>query len=153
MWFRVFGVGDELPDPAELLKHLDGMGLKVEGRFKSDDLGWFHCDLVLPGDDRSLVLERYMADEDDIRHELSAWAAWLETVENNSYSLKLMEQMIRTKQLFTLDCPRDRAEEERVEKLCAGLCRYLAQQTQGIYQVDRQGFFAPNGKLLVRETS
>src|SRR5271165_6945791 len=115
MWFRVFGVGDQPPDSGELLKHLNGMGLQVKGRFESDDLGWFRGELLLAGNDQPLVIERYLADEDDIRHELSAWAAWLETVENNSYSLKLMEQMIRTKQLFTLDCPRDRAEEEAAE--------------------------------------
>ena len=35
--------------------------------------------------------------------------------------------------------------------ICLAACKYLAQETQGVYQVDHKGFFAPNGTLLVPE--
>jgi len=41
--------------------------------------------------------------------------------------------------------------EPALEALCVGLCRYLAHQTAGIYQIDGNGFFADEGTLLVSE--
>src|SRR5215207_10771491 len=40
MWFRVFGLNDTEPPPAELAAHLHALGLAVEPHFKGDDLGW-----------------------------------------------------------------------------------------------------------------
>jgi hypothetical protein len=151
MWFRVFGTEELAPEPAALLECLNAFGVPVEGHFKGDDLGWFGVDFIVPGDTQPLHMDRFLAEEDDIRDQLNAWAAWLETVDDPVRSGQLMQLMISANQVFTLECPRDRAEEAAVEEFCVNLCRYLARQTVGIYQVDNRGFFAADGKLLVKE--
>jgi hypothetical protein len=151
MWFRVFGTSDLAPEPAALLEHLHGTGIAVEGHFKGDDLGWFGVDFVLSGNAEPLHMDRYLAEEDEIREQLNAWAAWLETVDDPVRSGQLMQLMITANQVFALECPRHRAEEAGVERLCLALCGYLARRTAGVYQVDNCGFFAADGKLLVKE--
>jgi hypothetical protein len=151
MWFRVFGTTDNAPEPADLLEAMNAQGIRVEGHFKGDDLGWFGVDFVLSANAEPLHMDRYLADEDDIRDQLNAWAAWLETIKDPVRSGELMQLMISAYQVFTLECSRDRAEEAAVDRLCLSLCRYLARQTNGVYQVDNRGFFAADGKLLVKE--
>jgi len=151
MWFRIFGIRETAPEPAALLEHLHGQGLEVEGHFKGDDHGWFQVDFLLAGDARPLHLERYLTTEDDIRDDLHSWAAWVELANDPAHSNRLMQLLIGANQVFTLPCPRDRFEESGVEHLCLTLCRFLAAQTGGVYQVDSRGFFDPNGKLLISE--
>ena len=95
-------------------------------------------------------MDRFLAEEDDIRDQLNAWAAWLETA-RESAATQLMQLMIGANQVFALECPRDRVEDEQVERFMLGLCRFLAKKTHGVYQIDNRGFFAPDGKLLVKE--
>jgi hypothetical protein len=151
MWFRVFGTSEKAPEPAALLEHLQKQGVKVEGHFKGDDLGWFGVDFVLPDNAEPLHMDRYLAEEDEIREQLNAWAAWLETIDDPVRSGQLMQLMIGANQVFTLECSRDRLEEKGVAHLCQELCQYLAQVSGGVYQVDNRGFFAADGKLLVKE--
>lgn len=145
MWFRVFGLNDNQPDPAAVLELLHGLGGEVSGHFHGDDLGWFRAELLLGG--TPLSLERYLTAEDDLRNDLNTWAAWLESVPANPHQGQLMQHMIGTKQLFTLQVPSDANCQDRV----TNLCRFLARQTDGVYQVDQQGFFAVDGNLLVPE--
>jgi hypothetical protein len=153
MWFRIFGTRDGAPEPAALLEHLHTLGIKVEGHFKGDDLGWFHVDFVLPDDPAPLTIDRYLAEEDEIRDQLNAWAAWLETQDASEAAHRLMQMMIEVQQIFTLQLSRERADEPPVRQFCGELCRYLAGQTKGVFQLDNQGFFGPEGQLLVKESS
>lgn len=149
MWFRVFGIQDITPSPDELVGHLRGLGFDLEGHFGGDDSGWFNVELVMAG--ATIRLDRYLASADDIRDELNSWAAWLETVEENPVVPHLMHHVVSSQQVFTFECPRDRIEEPGVGKLCQELCQYLAKKTRGIFQIDQKGFFASDGKLLVKE--
>jgi hypothetical protein len=151
MWFRVFGANDVQPEPAALLEHLKGLAVTVPGHFGGDQHGWFRADFPYAADTAPLRLERFLVSEDDIRDDLNAWAAWLETQDENPNVPRLMQLMISTKQVFTLRCPRDAYDEAEVQKLCLGVCQFLAKQTGGVYQVDRAGFFAPDGRELLRE--
>ena len=154
-WFRVFGLRGAAVEPAALLEHLHGQGSPVAGRFRGDDRGWFRAELVYADDAPPVVVERYFADEEGIRSELSTGAAWLEEQEHNPHHLLLMERLIGTAQLFTLHQPDeeadDAADRELVERLCLTCCRYLAAATDGVYQADYGGFFAADGSLLVPE--
>jgi hypothetical protein len=60
----------------------------------------------------------------------------------------LMERMIQTAQLFTLQ---SKEQSARAECVCGELCRFLAETTAGVYQIDERGFFAADGALLVAE--
>jgi len=151
MWFRVFGTRETAPEPADFLKHLNDFGAPVPGHFGGDDQGWFHVDFEYEPGATPLRLNRYLVVEEDLRDELNAWAAWLESLDEHPNTVKLMQKVIGSQQLFTLECPRDRFEEEPVRTLCLQVCQYLAQETDGVYQIDRQGFFAANGKQLVSE--
>ena len=151
MWFRVFGTNDVQPEPAALLEHLKGIGVTVPGHFGGDEHGWFRVDFVYAADTTPLRLERYLVSEDEIRDDLNAWAAWLESQDEDPNVPRLMQHMVGTKQVFTLRCSREAADEETVAKLCVGVCQFLAKQTEGVYQVDTRGFFAADGRVLLRE--
>jgi hypothetical protein len=151
IWYRVFGANDLQPEPADLLQHLADGGATVPGHFGGDEHGWFRADFPYAEGVPPLHVERYLAKEDAIRDELNAWAAWLETVEDDPVAARLMVHMVTTQQLFTLRCPRDAHDEGPVRELCCKICQFLARKTQGVYQVDRLGFFAPDGKRILDE--
>lgn len=142
VWNRVFGSDPEMPAPAAILDHLTGLFASVRGEFAAEATGWYRADLVV--EDVSLQLERYVAGEEGVRAELNSWAAWLETREDSPTTVALMERMIQTAQLFTLHAS---AESSATEQLC----RFLAEVTAGMYQVDGRGLFAADGTLLVAE--
>jgi hypothetical protein len=130
------------------LDHLHGLGFPAQGSFRRDDLGWFQAELAL--EEVRLEVERYLVSEPDIRGELNSWAAWLETLEHHAHHGPLMERMIGTKQLFTLRSPAE-ADGNMAEKICLALSQFLSHTTEGVYQVDGQGFFDQAGQLLVPE--
>lgn len=144
MWYRIFGANNVEPDHAAILEYLERIDL-VRGRFHGDEAGWFHADLLC--DDLTLLLDRYTADEEGIRAELNAWAAFVEA-EGGPDNTWLMERLIQTQQLFTLQG----LDTSRAELLCVALCKYLARATNGVYQIDDAGFYTMDGTLLWRET-
>jgi hypothetical protein len=150
LWYRVFGSNEREPAPAAILEHAQGFGAAVKGDFTGDEAGWYAAVLAL-GAGTPLHLERFLAHEEGIRAELNNWAAWLETCDYSPNSVALMEKMIQTRQLFTLRKPIDHSDEVLVERLCAGLCQFLASATAGVWQADNQGFFAADGTLLLQE--
>jgi hypothetical protein len=149
LWYRVFGSNGARPEPGAILEHLNGLGPAVTGRFAGDAAGWFRADLGCAG--TGLCLERFLATEEGIRAELNSWAAHLEAGGDSPERLRLMERMIQTAQLFTLEAPDGPADRDLAERLCLGLCRFLARATDGVYQVDGRGFFAADGTLLLAE--
>src|SRR5688500_2724639 len=110
-WFRVFGANDAAVEPAALLEHLHGQGLKVAGRFRGDEQGWFRAEFAFADDAPPVLLERYLAKEEGIRAELNTWAAWLETAEESPHYVALMQHVIGTTQLFTLHQPDEDADD------------------------------------------
>jgi hypothetical protein len=150
MWYRVFGSSDVEPSPAELAAHLHALGLAVEPHFKGDDLGWTSGELRLPVGS-PVLLARYLTKEDDLRDDLNAHAAELETMDYSPNSGPLMQRVIQTKQLITLRKPVDAADEVLLEKVLDALTRFLASATDGVYQVDGRGWFRASGELLVQE--
>ena len=151
MWYRVFGRSEAEPSVAGLAGHLAAAGLAVEPHFKGDDLGWTSGELRLPGAGTPVYLQRYLASEDDIRDDLNAYAAELETCDYSPNSGRLMRQAIQTKQLITLRKPIDAADEVTVEAVLEEACRFLATATDGVYQIDGRGWFSAAGELLLQE--
>jgi hypothetical protein len=146
VWYRIFGGRPDMPAPTAIRELLTERYASISGEFVADDAGWYRADLLV--DDVAFQLERYVAEEPGIRSELNSWAAWLETRENAPEHVRLMERMIQTTQLFTLHGKEESAHAERV---CLALCRFLAETTAGVYQIDERGFFAADGRLLVAE--
>jgi hypothetical protein len=146
MWYRIFASSSEMPDPKHLLAFLETQKVSIYGRFAADESGWYQADLRLA--EVSVRLERYLAEEPGIRGELNSWAAWLETREDAHDHVRLMQGMIQTAQLFTLQCDALSASSHQI---CVELCRFLARSTAGVYQVDGRGLFAADGDLLVAE--
>ena len=150
-WCRVFGSGAVQPPPEALLEHLRGLGVAGPVHFRGDEDGWTAAEIVLSEGISPLVVECFLASEDGIRAELNNWAAWLETCDYSPHHGELMERVIQTRQLYTLRRPLDHADEVRLEKVCVGICRALAAETDGVYQSDAEGFFAADGTLLLQE--
>src|SRR4051812_13562361 len=98
MWYRVFGLNESEPSPAMLAEQLHAAGLAVEPHFRGDDLGWTDGELRLPSG-MPIDLQRYLASEDDIRDDLNAHAAELETCDDSPNHGRLMQHAIQTKQL------------------------------------------------------
>jgi hypothetical protein len=150
MWHRVFGRSDTEVTRETLEAHLASTGVPIACEFTSDEHGWLRAELRFAAT-TPLHLERFRADEEGIRAELNSWAAFLETCDYDPNHAALMERVIQTRQLFTLRRPVDHADEVLVERLCVGLCSYLASATDGIWQCDDEGFFAADGALLLKE--
>lgn len=151
MWYRVFGLQPDEVHPAALAGHLHAAGLPVEPHFKGDDLGWTAGELRLPDGGTPIYLERYLTNEDDLRDELNAHAAELETCDYSPNHADLMRHVIQTQQLVTIRKPLDARDEVMLERSLVEACRFLAAQTDGVYQIDGQGWFDPNGTLLLQE--
>ncbi|MFL5243534.1 MAG: hypothetical protein ACJ8FY_15625 [Gemmataceae bacterium] len=147
MWFRVFATTNEAPTAEAAGHRLQALFPGASVSFRTDDQGWFKVSIARPGQG-SLELDRFLASEEGIRAELNSWVAWLETREHDPCFTRLMEHVIATKQVFTIEMD---AELPQIQESAVALGRFLAQQTAGIYQVDGQGFFDMDGRLLLRE--
>jgi hypothetical protein len=150
MWYRVFGRSELEPAPLALAEYLHAAGLAIEPHFTGDDLGWTTGVLRLPVGS-PVLLARYLTGEDDLRDDLNAYAAELETMDYSPNSAPLMERVIQTKQLITLRKPVDAADELLLDRVLEAAVGYLATLTDGVYQIDGRGWFAPSGDLLVQE--
>jgi len=150
-WYRVFGSSDRQPAPELIARQLQGLGITVAVDVDEDDLGWYRLNFVLAADGQNLQIERFLASEQGVRAELNTWAAWLETMEENPNHESLMQRIIATAQLFAWQSPQECPANMVSGSPSIGLCRFLAEATNGIYQVDDQGFFSADGTLLVKE--
>jgi hypothetical protein len=150
MRYRVFGVTDSPVEPAELLEYLHAGGFEAATSFRGDDRGWFEAELLLVGEDKPIKIERFLATEDGVRTELHTWIAWLETVAT-PHQDRLIRHFVGTRQVFTVSMSPTADTEHSRPKFCLTVCRYLARQTEGIYQVDGQGLFTTEGELLLPE--
>jgi hypothetical protein len=148
-WYRVFGANTAQPEPAELLELLRERGITLKASISGDQDGWYQAKLVDEADGSCLMVERYLAEEEGIRQQFNTWAAWIES--NNSAKEGLMERIINTRQLFTIQPPAGRADKPGVQDVCRELARFFAQLTDGVYQIDDQGIFAADGELLLEE--
>ncbi|MBN9118552.1 MAG: hypothetical protein J0I06_05225 [Planctomycetes bacterium] len=146
----MFGSSDVEPSPAALAAHLNALGLSVEPHFRGDDLGWTGGELRLPAGS-PVLLSRYLTKEDDLRDDLNAHAAELETMDYSPNSGPLMQRVIQTRQLVTLRKPVDVADEVLLDKVLDAAVQFLAAATEGVYQIDGRGWFAASGELLVQE--
>ncbi len=117
----------------------------VEPHFKGDDLGWTSGELRLPN--VKVEMQRYLTRQDDLRDDLNAYAAMLETCDYSPNNGLLMQHAIQTKQLITLSKPID----GDTGKLLEETCRFLAAATDGVYQIDGKGWFSMSGEILLQE--
>jgi hypothetical protein len=139
---RVFGLKNVEPAPAALERFFGGDLLSVECHVQRDEQGWYRADIRLARD--VVQIERYLASEEGIRAELNTWAAWVEATGDGETQAWLMQQLIAAQQLFVV-------RELSADPSVSDLCRYIAVLTDGVYQIDGQGFFRADGTLLVRE--
>jgi hypothetical protein len=151
MWYRVFGLSETEPSPAALAEHIAAVGVAIEPHFKGDDLGWTAGELRVPGAATPVFLQRYLTRVDDLRDDLNAHAAELETCDYSPNHTALMRHVVQTKQLVTLRKPLDAADEITLERVLEEACRFLAAATDGVYQIDGRGWFSATGELLLRE--
>ena len=150
MWLRIFGRSLQLVPPVKLIERLHEMGFPVVPSFKGDDLGWTEGSLAIESGS-PILLSRYLTKEDDLRDDLNAYAAELESMSFQPAAAGLMERVIQTQQLITVRKPVDFANEVRLDALCETICRTLAEFTDGVYQIDGRGWFAADGNQLIQE--
>ncbi|MCE9531554.1 MAG: hypothetical protein K8T89_10600 [Planctomycetes bacterium] len=150
MWYRIFCRSDTQMSPAALLEHLQSIGLAVEGHFNGDDLGWTAAELRL-GIGSPVFIERYLTKEDEIRNDLNTWAGFLETCDYSPNHVMMMERVIQTAQMITLQKPIDHSDEIILDRLCLETCQFLARQADGIYQIDGEGWYTADGEVLLKE--
>ncbi|MCU0704610.1 MAG: hypothetical protein MUF18_11590 [Fimbriiglobus sp.] len=151
MWLRVFAPTTVEVPPSAIVERLAAAGNPVVPHFKGDDLGWTTGELHLPKGGTPLLLARYLTKEDDLRDDLNAYAAELETMTYSSHAAPLMETVIQTQQMMTIRKPVDYPDEVVVDEACETLVRFLALAVGGVYQIDGRGWYAPDGTRLVEE--
>ena len=147
---RVFASGSSAPSPSEILEVLQALRIPSTSDFGGDEAGWFRGSIHTQH--HGVVdIERYFASEEGIRQELNTWAAWLEIIPDNPLGDTLMAKVVQAAQVFTVHLS---VNEERVSpalSVCESLCRFLANRTSGLYQIDGRGFFDSDGMLLLAE--
>ena len=151
MWLRVFAPTTAEVSLAAIAERLAAAGVPVVPHFRGDDHGWTTGELHLPKGGTPLLLARYLTKEDDLRDDLNAHAAELETMTYSPNAAPLMEKVIQTQQMVTVRRPLDYPDETVVETACETLVRFLAEQSGGVYQIDGRGWFAATGERLVEE--
>jgi hypothetical protein len=150
LWYRIFAGNAVMPEEIGIERCLASSAVEAKISWASSSQGWYRGDIALEKG-ISLVLERWLADEEGIRGELNTWAGYLETCPDSPHRQTLMERTIQAKQLFTLRRPIDPPHEELIQRTCVALSQHLAKLTEGFYQADEHGFFAAGGMLLVSE--
>jgi len=134
---------DGLPHPSPLPPSTGGEGVERKA-----------CGLeTAPLDSGSyLEIERYLVREEGLRGDLNSWSAWVEAQPPNPAQDLILDALVSTVQFFTL---REATAEELDDPsgACLAACKWLARETNGIYQVDGQGFFDVNGNLLLAESA
>jgi hypothetical protein len=151
MWYRIFGRSTNEIKPADVLAHLHAAGVTATARFRGDDLGWTAAEISTHADDSPLMIERYLANEDNLRDDLNTWAGYLETLNYSPHHLVLMERMIQTQQLITIRKPVAHSNEVAIERLCEILTRLFASELDAVYQIDGIGWHDSDGTLLITE--
>ncbi len=149
-WYRVFGKKKRPPDPRPLGEITNQFRIPVEGQFFGDEQGWTRLELQF-GKRFKVTIERYIAEEEGLAETFRTWAAWIESANTDPANEWLMEQMINTQQLFTIEPAAECANEPLINHICTELAQYLARETKGVYQVDNLGLLTADGKLLVSE--
>jgi len=149
-WCRVFSRNDASPQREALARTILAMAPGAAVQWDEGEQGWLRCEIQLAGHAEPLAVDRFLREEEGIRAELQAWAAWLETTDNE-HAPALMRHLIGTQQVFTLKPPETREEDASIEQVCLAVCQFLAKATEGVYQIDEQGFFDAEGTLLVQE--
>ncbi len=150
MWQRVFGRSDSGLTPAQIAEGLATAGHACVPHFKGDALGWTSGELHFPTGS-PILLARYLTKPDDLRADLNAFAAELETMTYSPNAPDLMERVIQTRQMVTLRKPFDHSDESKLDAICEFLVRSLAIASDGVYQIDGKGWFTATGELLVQE--
>lgn len=151
MWLRVFAPTTAEVPPAAIAEAVAALGVPVVPHFKGDAHGWTTGDLHLPKGGTPLMLARYLTREDDLRDDLNAHAAELETMTYSPNAVALMERVIQTQQMVTVRKPVDYPDEAEADGVCEGLVKFLVERTGGVYQIDGRGWFDSDGDRLVEE--
>ncbi len=149
MWYRVFSRAGTAVSPAELVEHLHLVGFAVEPHFRGDDLGWTAGELRLAGvaHGETVTFDRFLTEIDDLRGDLNNFAAEIEATGEGPHQAALMQHVIQTQQLVAMRMPAD----VRLRELGREAVKYLASRSEGIFQIDGEGWFAGTGELLVPE--
>ena len=140
-WYRVFAKNNIEPDPDALCAV---MGSEISCQCRAGERGWQRLQFAWPSG-QTLAIDRFWRDEEGIRAELQAWAAWLETLENEPKRDALMQHLTATQQVFTM------LRESSNDPIALKLCEAIAWTTDGVYEIDKLGFFSHDGTLLALE--
>lgn len=143
-WLRVFSAASTEPNVAalenELRRRWPGLTLAVVG----DDQGWYECSVLIAEKPSGCVLQRYLREEEQVKGELSAWAAWVEEQPPGPNNELVMARLATAQQVFTLTMGSD-------VQLARAAAQWLATATDGIWHEDADGFFAADGTMLLRD--
>lgn len=143
VWHRVFARSEVEPDPEALCAAAESILPGVLIHRHDGERGWERLELTWPSRE-AIAIDRFWRDEEGIRAELQAWAAWLESVDGNPHSEPLMLHLTQTQQVFTFSAP-ECGETGRA------VARLLGSLTDSVYEIDGRGFFSADGKLLLAE--
>jgi hypothetical protein len=151
-WHRVFGRSEREPAPLALCEALAAQGIQVRPRFRGDDDGWFACVLNIEGAKTEVHLERYLVRAEKLRGDVNSWSAWIESRPPSPERELLLDALAATAQSFTLYA--EAADEpEAGVSVCVRLCRWLAAEMEGVYQIDGKGFYDATGVLMLEEAA
>lgn len=138
---RVFAGNDASPELAALVNALRQDHPDVTYGMDEDAKGWYTCRINLGSD--TLVIERFLRDEDGIVGQLQAWAAWVESQVRPDLD-GLTALLATCRQVFVIS-----GSAHAKGLVAVDAARWLTASVEGVYQVEATGFFDRSGALLL----
>lgn len=145
-WFRVFLLQEDGPKPSEIMGCLQDFLPEANGKFRTDEDGWFQLILTHPSVGE-LVMDHFLTLEKGIRSEINTWAAWLESKQQ----FDLMERIIQVKQILSFEVTPEMEDNALDTLVFKRIALNLAALAQGFVHIDGCGFLEPDGTLLIED--
>jgi hypothetical protein len=145
-WFRVFLLQEDGPKPSEIMECLQGLIPEVNGKFRTDEDGWFQL-ILSHSAVGELILDHFLTSEKGVRSEINTWAAWLES--NRQFDL--MERIIQVKQILSFEVTPEMEDNSTDTLVFKRIALGLAALAQGFVHMDGVGFLESDGTLLIED--
>jgi hypothetical protein len=150
-WIRVFGTNDHVPRASDVMGYVLRCGLTIESEVLGEDAAWEQLLLRHEFDSEPVMLERLSPDDPELADEVEPLLDWLGGAAAPDPDMALRRILQRARQIYIVGVPDSAQIGTPGGQLTILLARFLCRFTEGTYQVDHEGFYDPQGKLLVRD--
>lgn len=150
-WIRVFGTNQQTPRASEIQTSLLRCGMFVQSDVDGDDGSWEQVRLRHELASESVQLELLPPDDPELADEIEPILDWLSEQPGSPNAQVLRETLSRVSQVYIIGVPDSAQLGTPNGQMTILLARLLSRWSDGLYQVDNEGFYDRHGTLLQRD--